>query len=67
VPRYDILLDGERAARVRTEDDARSWIAKYRAEHSDDDPAAAHLQILERGAFGWLSGGKLVSRERFLS
>jgi hypothetical protein len=25
-----------------------------------------HLQILERGALAWLTGGKLVDRERFL-
>ena len=40
--------------------------SKYREDHVDDDPAAAHVQILERGAFAWLTGGKLVDRERFL-
>jgi len=43
-----------------------AWIAKYRADHAEDDPAAAHLQILERGPLGWLTGGKLVDREQFL-
>jgi hypothetical protein len=62
---YSILLDGEGVARVRTEDDVRAWIAKYREEHQEDDPAAAHLQIIERGTFAWLTGGKLVDRERF--
>jgi hypothetical protein len=65
MPGYDILLDGEQAARVNSQDDARAWIAKYRAEHEEDDPAAAHLQILERNALAWLTGGKLVDRKRF--
>jgi hypothetical protein len=63
---YAILLDGERVARVSSDDDVRTWIAKYREEHAEDDPAAAHVQILERGPLAWLVGGKLVDRERFL-
>ena len=66
MPGYDILLDGERAARVGSQDDAREWIAKYRAEHEEDDPSAVHLQVLERGSLAWLTGGRLVDRERFL-
>lgn len=64
--KYDILVDGERATRVRSGEDVRAWIAKYREDHEEDDPAAAHLQVLERGAFSWLTGGKLLDRERFL-
>jgi Fe-S-cluster formation regulator IscX/YfhJ len=63
---YAILLDGERVARIDSDSAVRAWIAKYREDHVDDDPAAAHLQILERGALAWLTGGKLVDRERFL-
>jgi hypothetical protein len=63
---YDILLDGERVERVSTDDAARVWITKYREDHAVDDPAAAHVQILERGPLAWLVGGKLVDRERFL-
>ena len=63
---YTILIDGERAARAGSEDDVRAWIAKYREDHQEDDPAATHLQVLERGAFSWLTGGKLLDRERFL-
>jgi hypothetical protein len=63
---YDILLDGERVERVSTDDAARVWITKYREDHAEDDPAAAHVQILERGPLAWLVGGKLVDRERFL-
>ena len=65
--KYDLLVDGERAARVRSKDDVRAWIARYRQEHEHDDPAAAHVQILERPALGWLRGGTLVDRDQFLS
>jgi hypothetical protein len=64
--RFAILVDGERAAGVESEDDVRTWLATYRKEHVEDDPAAAHVQILERGRFAWLSGGKLLDRELFL-
>jgi hypothetical protein len=63
---YDILLDGERVERLSTDDAVRAWIAKYREDHPEDDPAAAHVQILDRGPLAWLVGGKLVDRERFL-
>jgi len=63
---YAILLDGEGVARVSSDDAVRAWIEKYREDHAEDDPAAAHVQILERGRLAWLVGGKLVDRERFL-
>jgi hypothetical protein len=63
---YAVLLDGERVARLTSDDAVRAWIAKYCEDHAEDDPAAAHVQILERGALAWLVGGKLVDRERFL-
>jgi hypothetical protein len=63
---YAILLDGERVARIDSDSAVRDWVAKYCEDHADDDPAAAHVQILERGAFAWLTGGKLVDRGRFL-
>ncbi|MGZ4372106.1 MAG: hypothetical protein ACXVRZ_11475 [Gaiellaceae bacterium] len=63
---YTILLDGERVASIDSDSAVRAWIARYREDHADDDPAAAHVQILERGAFAWLTGGKLIDRERFL-
>jgi hypothetical protein len=59
-------VDGERAARLGSADEVQTWVAKYRDDHAEDDPSAAHLQILERGTLGWLVGGKLVDRERFL-
>jgi hypothetical protein len=63
--RYDVLVDGERAARLGSEDGARAWIASYRQEHAEDDPEATHVQILERNSLAWLVGGKLVDRDRF--
>jgi hypothetical protein len=63
---YAILVDGERVARAKTRGDVRDWIVKYREEHAEDDPGATHVQILERGALAWLTGGKLVDRQRFL-
>jgi hypothetical protein len=65
MPDYALLVDGERIAHVKTESDVREWIAKYREDHSEDDPGAAHVQVLERGTLAWLTGGKLVPRERF--
>jgi hypothetical protein len=62
---YALLVDGERVARADSQDDVRAWLAKYREEHAGDDPSAAHVQIIERGAFAWLTGGKLVDREQF--
>ena len=62
---YALLVDGERVARVASERDVRAWLAKYCEDHAEDDPSAAHVQIIERGAFAWLTGGKLVDGEQF--
>ena len=59
--RYDLLVDGERLARVKSEDDVRTWLAEYRAEHREDDPDATHVQVIKAR---W-AGGELVPRERF--
>jgi hypothetical protein len=66
MPKYDLLVDGERTTRVESEEQVREWLTRYCEEHTEDDPAAAHVQILQRGAVSWLTGGKLVDRERFL-
>ena len=66
MPTYALLVDGERIAHADNEDDVRSWLTTYRADHVEDDPSAAHVQIIERGRFAWLTGGKLVDRKRFL-
>jgi hypothetical protein len=63
---YALLVDGERVARVNSEDDVRAWLAEYREQHAEDDPSAAHVQVIERGPLAWITGGKLVDRLRFL-
>jgi hypothetical protein len=63
---YAILVDGSRVARVNNGDDVRAWLAKYREDHQEDDPDATHVQLLERNFLSWLTGGKLIDRERFL-
>jgi hypothetical protein len=67
MPKYDVLVDGERKVRVDSESGVREWLVRYREEHVEDDPSAAHVQILRRGPFSWLMGGRLEPRERFLS
>jgi hypothetical protein len=62
---YAVLVDGERVAKVQSEDEVRSWLTEYREEHSEDDPAAAHVQIIERGRLAWLRGGTLLDRRQF--
>jgi hypothetical protein len=62
---YAILVDGRRVAKVASEEDVRSWLTKYRDEHTEDDPGAAHVQIIERRSMAWLRGGKLLDRRQF--
>jgi hypothetical protein len=66
MPTYALLVDGERIAHADSENDVRAWLTTYRADHVEDDPSAAHVQIIERGRLAWLTGGKLVDRKRFL-
>ncbi len=66
MPAYELLVDGERKHLARDDEDARRWLAEYRKEHAETDPGAVHVQVLERGRLAWLTGGKLVPRERFL-
>jgi hypothetical protein len=61
-----MLVDGRRQGRVRSGDEARTWLRGYRTEHAEDDPDAAHVQVRELGPLAWLTGGRLVPRERFL-
>ena len=61
MPRYRVLVDGERQARLDGEDDVRAWLSRYREEHADDDPDATHVQVVELR----LLGGKLIARETF--
>ena len=64
--KYALLVDGERVTTVDAADDVRAWLVKYREEHAEDDPSAAHVQVIERGRFWWVTGGKLLDRLRFL-
>jgi hypothetical protein len=66
VARYDLLVDGERQTRVTSADEVRSWLRDYRAEHAQDDPDAAHVQVRELTPFAWLTGGRLLDRDEFL-
>ncbi len=61
MPKYDLLVDGERSARVKSDEDVRAWLVRYREEHEQDDPDATHVQIVRLR----LAGGKLIPRERF--
>jgi hypothetical protein len=63
--KYALLVDGETVAKVDSETDVRAWLTKYREEHVEDDPSAAHVQIIERGALWWITGGKLRDRLQF--
>ena len=64
--KYALLVDGESVAKLDSQSEVRSWLAKYRDEHVEDYPSAAHVQIIERGALWWITGGKLVDRLQFL-
>lgn len=66
MPKYAVLVDGERVTTVDAADAVRSWLETYREEHAEDDPSAAHVQVIERGRLWWVTGGKLVDRLRFL-
>jgi hypothetical protein len=64
--KYALLVDGERVATLDAADAVRKWLADYREEHVEDDPSAAHVQIIERGPLWWITGGKLRDRLQFL-
>ena len=64
--KYELLVDGERQARVSSTDELRSWLRDYREEHGEDDPDAAHVQVRQLTAFAWLTGGRMLDRDEFL-
>jgi hypothetical protein len=66
VPRYEILVDGRHRDRARSDEELRAWLRGYREKHEEDDPDAAHVQIRQTSKLSWLTGGKLVPREKFL-
>ena len=66
--RYELLIDGRRRWKAASEDDVRRWLSEYRDEHADDDPDAAHVQVMRLSPFSWLTGGAtLVEPTRFLN
>jgi hypothetical protein len=65
VAKYDLLIDGRSRWRARSEDDVRTWLAEYCEEHHADDPDATHVQIRRLSSWSWLTGGRLVDRDRF--
>jgi hypothetical protein len=66
VGRYELLVDGAARDRVGSEDELRAWLAVYREEQRKDDPDAVHVQVRQLSAWSWLTGGRLVPRDRFL-
>jgi len=67
VGRYELLVDGDKRWRAKSEDEARAWIRDYREEHEDDDPDATHVQVRELSRWSWLTGGAIAPTEDFLS
>ncbi|HEY8705528.1 MAG TPA: hypothetical protein VIL98_12285 [Gaiellaceae bacterium] len=63
---YALLVDGEAQGKAASDDEARTWIRAYRAEHAQDDPDATHVQVRKLSALSWLTGGSLVPRDDFL-
>ena len=63
MPRYDLLVDGERQARVKSEPEVKDWLVRYREDHAEDDPDATHVQIIKLK----LMGGTLIPREQFFT
>lgn len=63
--KFDVLVDGGRVARVASEEEVREWLVRYREDHSYDDPDAAHVLVLERTRLAFLTGGRIIDRERF--
>ena len=67
VGRYELLVDGERRWRAKSEDEARAWVRDYREEHAEDDPDATHVQVRTLSRVSWLTGGSIAATERFFA
>lgn len=65
--KYDLLVDGDKRWRAKSEDEVRAWIRDYRDEHVEDDPDAAHVLVRRLSPWSWLTGGSLVDRDTFLA
>jgi hypothetical protein len=66
MPKYDLLIDGDRRATAGSDAEVRTWLAQYRVDHAENDPDAVHVQVLRRSTWSFLVGGTLVPREDFL-
>ena len=66
MPRYELLVDGDRRGRAGSDDEVRQWLVEYRESHAEDDPDATHVQVMRLSPWSWLAGGKLVDRAVFL-
>jgi hypothetical protein len=66
VAKYELLIDGRRRWKASSEEDVRTWLREYRDEHEADDPEAVHVQVRQLTRWAWVTGGRLVPRERFL-
>ena len=64
--KYALLVDGKSRHRTGSTDGVRAWLRAYRAEHAEDDPDAAHVQVRRLSRVSWLTGGTLVDRAEFL-
>ena len=64
--KYEVLVDGQSRWKAPSEDDLRTWLRDYRAEHAEDDPDAVHVQIRRLSRWSWLTGGELVDRDAFV-
>ncbi len=67
VGRYELLVDGERRWRAKSEDEARAWVRDYREEHAENDPDATHVQVRTLSRVSWLTGGSIAPTERFFA
>jgi hypothetical protein len=61
MPKFELRVDGERVARVESEEQVREWVAEYRAKHELDDPDATHVQVVKLR----FAGGELLPLEQF--
>jgi hypothetical protein len=67
VAKYELLVDGDRRWRAKSETETREWIRDYREEHAEDDPDATHVQVRVLSYWSWLTGGSLAPTERFFA
>ena len=66
MPRYELMVDGQRRGKAASDDEVRRWLEEYRESHADNDPDATHVQVMRLTSWSWLAGGTLVDRTQFL-